>query len=35
MTALQLRAPGESLTAEGEVWAGPWVERLNDVLSLA
>jgi putative hydrolase of the HAD superfamily len=35
MTALQLRAPGEPLTAEGEVWAGPWVERLNDVLSLA
>jgi len=33
MTALQLRAPGEPLTPEGENWTGPWVERLSDVLN--
>lgn len=35
MTALQLRAPGEELTPEGERWTGPAVERLSDVLELA
>jgi putative hydrolase of the HAD superfamily len=35
MTALQLRAPGEPLTAEGERWAGDYVERLSDVLEVA
>lgn len=35
MTALQLRAPGEPLTAEGERWTGDYVERLSDVLELA
>ena len=35
MTALQLRAPGEPLTEEGERWQGAYVERLSDVLELA
>jgi putative hydrolase of the HAD superfamily len=35
MTALQLRAPGEPLTEEGERWDGAFVERLSDVLELA
>ncbi|HET9324494.1 MAG TPA: HAD-IA family hydrolase [Gaiellaceae bacterium] len=35
MTALQLRAPGEPLTEEGEQWDGPHVERLSDVLDEA
>ena len=35
MTALQLRAPGEALTPEGERWTGDYVERLSDVLELA
>jgi len=35
MTALQLRAPGEALTPEGERWAGDYVERLSDVLDVA
>ena len=35
MTALQLRAPGEPLTEEGERWEGAYVERLSDVLELA
>ena len=35
MTALQLRAPGEALTPEGERWAGDYVERLSDVLDRA
>lgn len=35
MTALQLRAPGEQLTAEGECWTGDYVERLSDVLERA
>jgi putative hydrolase of the HAD superfamily len=35
MTALQLRAPGEALTPEGERWAGEYVERLSDVLDRA
>jgi putative hydrolase of the HAD superfamily len=34
MTALQLRAPGEPLTPEGETWAGPSIERLSDVPEL-
>jgi putative hydrolase of the HAD superfamily len=35
MKALQLRAPGEQLTPEGERWTGAYVERLSDVLELA
>ena len=35
MTAVQLRAPGEPLTPEGEAWTGASIERLADVLSLA
>jgi putative hydrolase of the HAD superfamily len=35
MTALQLRAPGERLTADGERWTGDYVERLSDVLEVA
>jgi putative hydrolase of the HAD superfamily len=35
MTALQLRAPGEPLTPEGERWQGRYVARLSDVLELA
>jgi putative hydrolase of the HAD superfamily len=35
MTALQLRAPGEPLTSDGEAWTGPSIERLNEVLELA
>jgi hypothetical protein len=35
MTAVQLRAPGEQLTAEGERWSGRYVERLSDVLEVA
>ena len=35
MTALQIRAPGEQLTPEGERWTGDFVERLSDVLELA
>jgi putative hydrolase of the HAD superfamily len=35
MTALQLRAPRERLTAEGERWSGDYVERLSDVLEVA
>jgi len=34
MTALQLRAPGESLTVDGEAWTGPHVERLSEVVEL-
>jgi putative hydrolase of the HAD superfamily len=34
MTAVQLRAPGEQLTAEGERWSGRYVERLSDFLEL-
>ena len=35
MTALQLRAPGEPLTEEGQRWEGASVARLADVLELA
>ena len=34
MTALQLRPPGERLTAEGERWTGRYVSLLSDVLEL-
>jgi putative hydrolase of the HAD superfamily len=35
MTSVQLRPPGERLTAEGERWAGRYVSLLSDVLELA
>ena len=35
MTAVQLRAPGEQLTTEGERWTGRYVGLLSDVLELA
>lgn len=35
MTAVQLRAPGERLTSEGERWSGLYVGMLSDVLELA
>jgi putative hydrolase of the HAD superfamily len=35
MTAVQLRAPGEPLTPEGERWTGRYVGLLSDVLELA
>lgn len=35
MTALQLRAPGERLTPEGDRWTGRYVALLSDVLELA
>jgi len=35
MTALQLRAPGEQLTPDGEAWTGASVERLSEVVELA
>jgi putative hydrolase of the HAD superfamily len=35
MTAVQLRAPDEPLTEEGERWSGRYVERLSDLLQLA
>jgi putative hydrolase of the HAD superfamily len=34
MTALQLRAPGEPLTSDGEAWTGPHIEHLSEVLEL-
>ncbi|MDQ3778391.1 MAG: HAD family phosphatase [Actinomycetota bacterium] len=34
MTAVQLRAPGEPLTPEGERWTGAYVARLSNVLEL-
>lgn len=34
MDAIQLRAPGESLTRDGEAWTGRSVEHLSDVLEL-
>lgn len=34
MAALQLRAPGEPLTPEGETWTGPSIEHLSEVLEL-
>jgi hypothetical protein len=35
MTAVQLRAPGEPLTSDGERWNGRYVALLSDVLELA
>jgi putative hydrolase of the HAD superfamily len=35
MTAVQLRAPGEALTPDGEAWPGASIERLSEVLELA
>jgi putative hydrolase of the HAD superfamily len=35
MAAVQLRPPGERLTAEGERWTGRYVTLLSDVLELA
>lgn len=35
MTAIQLRAPGERLTREGERWTGRYVSLLSDVLEVA
>jgi putative hydrolase of the HAD superfamily len=35
MTAVQLRAPGEQLTPDGEAWRGPAIENLSEVLQLA
>jgi putative hydrolase of the HAD superfamily len=35
MTALQLRAPGEPLTPEGETWTGASIEHLSQVLDLS
>jgi putative hydrolase of the HAD superfamily len=35
MTALQLRAPGEQLTPDGEAWTGRSIEHLSETLSLA
>ena len=35
MAALQLRAPGEPLTPDGEAWTGPSIETLSEVLDVA
>ena len=35
LDAIQLRAPGEALTPDGEAWAGRSVERLSDLLQLS
>jgi putative hydrolase of the HAD superfamily len=34
MTAVQLRAPGEPLTPEGETWTGASIEHLSQVLDV-
>jgi putative hydrolase of the HAD superfamily len=34
MEAVQLRAPGEPLTPDGEAWTGPWIEHLSEVVEL-
>jgi putative hydrolase of the HAD superfamily len=34
MTGLQLRAPGEPLTSDGEAWVVPWIEHLAEVVEL-
>jgi putative hydrolase of the HAD superfamily len=34
MAAVQLRAPGEPLTPEGEAWTGPSIQHLSEVLNL-
>jgi len=35
MTAVQLRAPGEQLTPDGEAWTGRSIGRLREILALA
>jgi putative hydrolase of the HAD superfamily len=35
MAAIQMRAPGETLTPDGEAWAGRSVAHLSDLLELA
>jgi putative hydrolase of the HAD superfamily len=35
MAAIQLRAPGETLTPDGEAWVGRSVAHLSDLLELA
>ena len=35
MTAVQLRAPGEALTPDGEAWRGASIESLSEVLAIA
>jgi putative hydrolase of the HAD superfamily len=34
MDAIQLRAPGERLTSDGEAWTGRSVEHLSELLEL-
>jgi putative hydrolase of the HAD superfamily len=34
MAAVQLRAPGETLTSDGEAWRGASIEHLSEVLDL-
>ena len=34
MTAVQLRAPGETLTPDGEAWHGASIEHLAEVVDL-
>jgi putative hydrolase of the HAD superfamily len=34
MTAVQLRAPGEALTPDGEAWQGASIEQLSEVVDL-
>jgi FMN phosphatase YigB (HAD superfamily) len=34
MTAVQLRAPGETLTPDGEAWQGASIEHLAEVVEL-
>jgi putative hydrolase of the HAD superfamily len=34
MTAVQLRAPGETLTPDGEAWRGATIEHLSEVVDL-
>ena len=35
MSSVQLRAPGERLTPDGEAWTGPSIEHLHEILPLA
>jgi hypothetical protein len=34
MTAVQLKAPGEALTPDGEAWPGATIEHLSEVVEL-
>jgi hypothetical protein len=34
MAAVQLKAPGETLTSDGEAWRGVSIEHLTEVLDL-